>query len=62
MNARRTPVNGLASAGISALRYGLAGNLLWIGALKFQDYEVSNIEPLVSTVAEALRADRAAWR
>lgn len=24
-------------------------NLLWIGALKFEDYEVENIEPLVTS-------------
>jgi uncharacterized membrane protein YkgB len=24
-------------------------NLLWIGALKFQDYEVENIKPLLTS-------------
>ena len=30
------------------MRYGLATNFLWIGALKFKDYEVQNAEPLVT--------------
>ena len=30
------------------MRYGLATTLLWIGALKFTDYEVQNAEPLVT--------------
>jgi reactive chlorine resistance protein C len=49
MGTRHTPVSNLASAGVSVMRYGLATNLLWIGALKFQDYEVKNIEPLVTS-------------
>jgi len=36
------------SAGTSTLRSALALNLVWIGALKFEDYEVENIHPLVS--------------
>ena len=40
---------GLASAGISVTRCGLATCFLWIGALKFKDYEVQNAEPLVTT-------------
>jgi reactive chlorine resistance protein C len=31
------------------MRYGLATTLLWIGALKFKDYEVQNAEVLVSS-------------
>jgi uncharacterized membrane protein YkgB len=30
------------------MRYGLATTLLWIGALKFKDYEVKNAEVLVT--------------
>jgi reactive chlorine resistance protein C len=30
------------------MRYGLATTLLWIGTLKFKDYEVENAEPLVT--------------
>ncbi len=37
------------SVGTSVLRSGLATNLIWIGALKFEDYEVENIQPLVSS-------------
>jgi uncharacterized membrane protein YkgB len=31
------------------LRSGLALNLLWIGLLKFEDFEVENIRPLTSS-------------
>ncbi len=31
------------------LRSALAGTLLWVGALKFAEYEAENIEPMVST-------------
>jgi reactive chlorine resistance protein C len=31
------------------MRYGLAADLVWIGALKFKDYEVKNIEPIVTS-------------
>jgi uncharacterized membrane protein YkgB len=44
----QTPVSGLASVGFSVMRCGLATCLLWIGALKFKDYEVQNAEPLVT--------------
>lgn len=37
------------SIGASILRSALAVNLLWIGALKFEEYEVENIRPLVSS-------------
>jgi reactive chlorine resistance protein C len=49
MNRQRTPASNLASAGFSVLRSGLVANLLWIGALKFEDYEVENIKPLVTS-------------
>src|ERR1700722_20133755 len=48
MGTHHTPVNGLASAGTSVMRCGLATTLLWIGALKFKDYEVENAEVLVT--------------
>ena len=48
MGTRRTPVSGLASVGFSVTRCGLATCFLWIGALKFKDYEVENAEPLVT--------------
>lgn len=39
----------LHHAGMSGLRYALATNLIWIGALKFEQYETDNIEPLVTS-------------
>ncbi|WP_455351319.1 YkgB family protein [Streptomyces sp. SYSU K217416] len=39
----------LESVGAWTLRSALVGNLVWIGALKFEDYEVENIHPLVSS-------------
>jgi reactive chlorine resistance protein C len=48
MGTRRAPVGGLASVGLSVTRCGLATTLLWIGALKFKDYEVENAEVLVT--------------
>ena len=58
MGTRCTPVSGLASVGFSVMRCGLATCLLWIGALKFKDYEVQNAEPLVtaSPLTSRLRA------
>jgi reactive chlorine resistance protein C len=48
MDTRHTPVSGLTSVGFSVMRCGLATCFLWIGALKFKDYEVENAEPLVT--------------
>ena len=48
MGTRHTPVSGLASVGLSVMRCGLATTFLWVGALKFKDYEVQNAEPLVT--------------
>src|SRR4029453_5960625 len=48
MGTRHTPVSGLASLGFSVMRCGLATTFLWVGALKFKDYEVQNAEPLVT--------------
>jgi reactive chlorine resistance protein C len=66
MGIRHAPVSGLASAGSEVMRCGLATTLLWIGALKFQDYEVDNAEvlvtasPLTSRLREKLGARRLA--
>ena len=48
MGTRHMPVRGLTWVGLSVTRCGLATNFLWIGALKFEDYEVENAEPLVT--------------
>nr|WP_277424825.1 DUF417 family protein [Modestobacter sp. KNN46-3] len=45
----QTRTTTLESAGSTALRSGLALNLLWIGLLKFDEYEVENIRPLTSS-------------
>jgi uncharacterized membrane protein YkgB len=48
------------------MRYGLATTLLWVGALKFTDYEVENAEvlvtasPLTSRLREKLGAQKLA--
>lgn len=39
----------LETVGLSTLRSALALNLLWVGRLKFEDYEVENIHPLVTS-------------
>lgn len=49
MGTRRASADDLASVSLSILRCGLATNILWIGALKFQQYEVQNDEPLVTS-------------
>lgn len=36
-------------AGMIVLRSALAGTLLWVGALKFVEYEAEQIQPMVST-------------
>lgn len=48
MGIRRASADDLASVGFSVLRCALATNILWIGALKFRQYEVENDEPLVT--------------
>ena len=66
MGTRRAPVSGLASVGFTITRCGLATTLLWIGALKFKDYEVENAEvlvtasPLTSRLREKLGAQKLA--
>lgn len=67
MGRRHTPAGALGSAGFSVLRGGLATTLLWIGALKFKDYEVQNAEvlvtasPLTSRLREKLGARNLGW-
>lgn len=39
--------DGLSSVGLSVSRAALVTNLLGIGRLKFKDYEVANIQPLI---------------
>ena len=39
----------LEAAGRDVARSALAGCLLWVGALKFAEYEAENIQPMVST-------------
>jgi len=67
MGTRRTPAGGLGAAGFSVMRCGLATTLLWIGALKFTDYEIQNAEvlvtasPLTSRLREKLGARKLGW-
>lgn len=49
MKTQHTSATDLQSMGTSVLRTALATNLIWIGALKFEDYEVDNIKPLVTS-------------
>lgn len=49
MRTRSTPATQLHTLGASTLRSALATNLIWIGRLKFEDYEVENIQPLVTS-------------
>lgn len=49
MRTRSTPATQLRTLGVSTLRSALATNLVWIGRLKFEDYEVENIQPLVTS-------------
>ena len=39
----------LEDVGRGVARSALAGSLLWVGALKFVEYEAENIQPMVST-------------
>ena len=39
----------LEDAGMVVLRSMLAGSLLWVGALKFVEYEAEQIQPMVSS-------------
>jgi reactive chlorine resistance protein C len=48
METRSAAGRNLQTAGRPILRYGVALNLLSIGRLKFEDYEVENIRPLIT--------------
>ena len=39
----------MEAAGRGVVRSALAGSLMWVGALKFAEYEAENIESMVST-------------
>ncbi|GAA4567284.1 YkgB family protein [Planotetraspora kaengkrachanensis] len=47
MGPRDTTIQNLQTAGAATLRFGLVLNLLLIGRLKFEDYEVDNIRPMI---------------
>lgn len=49
MRTTHATTDNLARVGFSVLRSALATNILWIGALKFKQYEVDNTEPLVTS-------------
>jgi len=59
--------SGLGSVGSTVMRGGLATTLLWIGALKFTDYEVQNADvlvtasPLTSRLRRKLGAQKLGW-
>ena len=67
MGTRQSPVDGLASAGLLIARAGLVTSLVWIGALKFTDYEVENADvlvtasPLTSHLLKRLGARKLGW-
>jgi reactive chlorine resistance protein C len=67
MGTRQALVGGLASAGSSIMRAGLVTTLLWIGALKFTEYEVQNADvlvtnsPLTSWLRKKLGAQKLGW-
>ncbi|GIF69950.1 hypothetical protein Ais01nite_79850 [Asanoa ishikariensis] len=48
MRTGLTPVGVLTSVGIPVMRYGLATVFVWVGGLKFTEYEIQNAEPLVT--------------
>ncbi|WP_147259062.1 YkgB family protein [Pseudonocardia hierapolitana] len=60
------PATRLDSVGFSVMGCGLATTFLWLGALKFKDYEVQNAEtlvtasPLTSRLREKLGAQKLA--
>src|SRR5580698_6676 len=64
MGTRHAPASRLAAAGSSVTRYGLVTTLVWVGALKFTDYEVQNAEPLVtaSPLTSRLREKLGAYK
>ncbi|HEX6520418.1 MAG TPA: DUF417 family protein [Streptosporangiaceae bacterium] len=48
MGTQSTAGKRLLTAGIATARYGIMLNFLSIGRLKFEDYEVENIRPLIT--------------
>jgi reactive chlorine resistance protein C len=64
MLIRRRAVRGLASAGFAVMRYGLATTFVWVGAMKWNDYEIDHAEVLVaaSPLTSRLRAQLGARR
>ena len=48
MRTRSMAGKRLQTAGLETARYGIALNLLSIGRLKFEDYEVENVRPLIT--------------
>jgi uncharacterized membrane protein YkgB len=58
MPTRQTVVGSLACMGFAVTRYGLATVFIWVGGLKFKQYEAQNAEPLVtgSPLTARLRA------
>ena len=67
MSTRHTPTSELGSVASGVTRCGLATTLLWIGALKFTDYEVQNADvlvtasPLTSRLRRKLGAQKLGW-
>ncbi|WUW07738.1 DUF417 family protein [Streptosporangium sp. NBC_01469] len=49
MRTSPAAIDSLRTVGAATLRYGLALNLVVIGRLKFEDYEVENIRPLITS-------------
>ncbi|MER5645195.1 DUF417 family protein [Streptosporangium sp. NPDC002524] len=49
MRSSPAAADGIRTAGALTLRFGLALNLVVIGRLKFEDYEVENIRPLITS-------------
>lgn len=47
MKLRRAAVKRGRAVGMATVRYGLALNLIAVGRLKFEDFEVENIRPLI---------------
>jgi uncharacterized membrane protein YkgB len=48
MKLRRAAAKSGWTLGMATIRYGLAFNLVAIGRLKFEDFEVANIRPLIN--------------
>lgn len=48
MRLRKTAAGKGKILGMTAVRYGLALNLMVIGRLKFEEFEVENIRPLIN--------------